>query len=88
MPVKNSYCCMYVEGNLLVVHLHKTILKYRAGQAEQLVQASRSSTGEEVMQQNSQPVVNAALRLYYIVDGFGNCYCVNMDTGVAGLAIK
>ena len=44
----SSYCCIYVEDNLLVVHLYKHILKYRTGQAEQLVQASTSSTQEEV----------------------------------------
>ena len=32
MPV-SSYCCMYVEDNLLVVHLNHNILKFRAGQA-------------------------------------------------------
>ena len=82
-----SNCCMYVEDSLLVVHLDRNILKYRAGQAEQLVQVSRNSTQEEVKEQNSQPVVNAALRLYYIVQD-SKCYSVNMDTGVAGPVIK
>ena len=85
MPAgERSFCCMYVEDNLLVVHLNLHILKYRAG--PQLEEVSRSSTGESVIWQNSQPVVNAALRLYYIVQE-GKCYCFNMDTGVAGPVI-
>jgi len=52
-----------------------------------LIQISRNSSQEEVMGQNSQPVVHTALRLYYIVDK-GNCYSVNMDTGVVGPAVK
>ena len=87
MPASGySPCHMYVENNLLVVHLKGNILKYRAGQAG-LVQASRSSTQKRLKSPNSQPVVNAALRVYYIVHGKG-CYCVNMDTGVAGSVIK
>jgi len=82
-----SSCCMYVEDNLLVVHLDHNILKFKAGQAEQLVQTSRNSTKEDVEWQNSQPVVNAALRLYYLCH-LGSCYSVNMDTGVRGPAIK
>ena len=86
MPA-SSYCCMYVEDNLLVVHLNRNILKFRAGQAELLVQTSTSSTREDVRYNNSQPVVNTALRLYYIVQN-GSCYRVNMDTGAVDPAIK
>ena len=71
----------------MVVHLDHHILKYRAGQAELLVEASRSSMKKEVKWQNSQPVVNTALRLYYIVQA-GSCYSVNMDTGVVSHAIN
>ena len=86
VPVEDSNCCMYVEDNLLVVHLDHHILKYRAGQ--QLVHTSTSSTQEEgVKWQNSQPVVNTALRLYYVTQ-HGICYSVSMDTGVVGPAIK
>ena len=62
----------------MVVHLNYNILKYRAGQAE-LMQASRSSTQKKVNWQNSQLVMNPALRVYYIVAG-RSCYCVNIDT--------
>ena len=86
MPA-NSPCCMYVEDDLLVVHLSGNILKYRAGQAELLVQTSTNSTQEEVNWQNSQPAVHATLRLYYIVK-YSCCYSVNMDTGVVGPAIN
>jgi len=86
MPVEDSNCCMYVENNLLVVHLNRLILKYRAGLTEQLVQTSTSSTQQECLWQNSQPVVNTALRRYYIVNS-GKCYSVDMDTGVWGPAI-
>ena len=83
MPVDVlSPCCMYVEDNCLVVHFNHNILKYRVEEAKKLVQTSRSITQERVMWQNSQPVVDEVLRLYYIVQN-GNCYCVNMDTGVA-----
>ena len=54
VPAEYSNCCMYVADNRLVVHLNKVILKYRAGQAEQLVQTSTSSTQEYVEWQNSQ----------------------------------
>lgn len=84
MPV-DSWCCMYVEENLLVVHLDYIILKFRAGQAEELVQVSRSRTQKSVKWQNSQPVVDATLRVYYIVQN-ESCYSVNMDTGVVGPA--
>ena len=80
-----SFCCMYVDDNLLVVHLNHNILKYRAGQ--QLVQVSTTSTEEDVKSPNSQPVVNAVLRVYYVVVG-SRCYCVNMETGAAGPAIE
>jgi len=83
----DSACCMYVEDNLLVVHLNRNILKFRTGQTDLLAQASRSNTREDVRYNNSQPVVNTALRLYYIVQN-GSCYRVNMDTGVVGRAIK
>ena len=36
---------------------------------------------------NSQPVVNTALDVYYIVSQ-GSCYSVNMDSGVRGPAIS
>ena len=51
-----------------------------------MVQAIRISKQKGAMWQNSQPVVNTTLRVYYIVQG-SKCYCVNMDTGVAGPAI-
>ena len=79
-------CCMYLEDHLLVVHLDNNILKLRAGRVGQLVQVSRSSTQEKTMWQNSQPVVNAVLRVYYIVQDY-SCYCVHMDTGVVGPAV-
>ena len=44
-PNTESNCCMYVENDLLVVHLNYNILKYRGGEMG-LVQASRSSTQE------------------------------------------
>ena len=86
MPI-SSNCCVYVEDNLLVVHLDKLILKYRVGQAEQLVQISTTSTEEDVKSPSSQPVVNAILRVYYVVVG-SMCYCVNMETGATGPAIE
>lgn len=79
-------CCLYVENDLLVMHLNKTILKFRAGQAEKLVEDSRISTEETVLEPSSQPVVNAAFRVYYIVKE-DKCYCIDMDTGIAGPGI-
>ena len=38
MPVYSG-CCMYVEDDLLVVHLNKTSLKYRVAQAEEWVRS-------------------------------------------------
>ena len=87
MPAALSDCCMYVQDSLLVVHLNNNVLKFRAGQAEQLVQVCTSSTQEKAIWQNSQPVVNATLRLYYIVQE-SSCYSVHLDTGVVGPAIK
>ena len=72
---------------MLVVHLCKNILKFRAGQAELLVETSRQSTETGVQWQNSQPVVKPALNVYYIVRN-GSCYSVNMDSGVEGPAIR
>ena len=82
-----SNCCMYVEDNMLVVNLDCNILKFRAGQAEPLVETSRQSTKEDVIWPNSQPVVNAALRLYYII-ARDCCFSVNMDSGKVGPAIS
>ena len=82
MPATGN-CCMYVQDHLLAVHLNNNILKLRAGRVGQLVQVSRSSMQEKAMWQNSQPVVNAVLRVYYIVQDY-SCYCVHMDTGVVG----
>ena len=84
VPAEDSDCCMYVEDNLLVVHLDKNILKFRAGL--QLVQTSTTTTQKDVMRPHSQPVVNTVLRLYYI-EHMGKCYSVNMDTGVVCRAI-
>lgn len=83
----NTKCIMYVEGRLLILHLNKNIIKYRAGHAGALEQVSRTSTHKHVLWQSSQPVVNAAVRAYYIVEGC-KCYRIDMDTGLPGPAIQ
>ena len=80
-----SCSCMYVENDLLVLHLDKNILKFKAGLDGKLISDSRSSTQMNVMEQNSQPVVDTVRRLYYIVYD-SKCYCVNMDTGAVSQA--
>ena len=76
----SSSCCMYVEDTMLVVHLKYNILRFRTAKAEQLIETSRQSTVTDAEWQNSQPVVNTALNVFYIVQ-YGTIYSVNMDSG-------
>ena len=73
-------CCLYVDNNLLVVNSVNYILKYAVGPGGQLVEKSRVNTPAVDKYQNSQPVVDRAQGLYFMVF-MGECVGVNMQTG-------
>ena len=73
-------CCLYVDNNLLVVNSTNYILKYAVGPGGQLVEQSRVNTPKVRKIQNSQPVVDRAQGLYFMVQ-YGKCVGVNMQTG-------
>ena len=78
---ESQACCLYVDNNLLIVNSYTYILKYAVGPGGQLVEQSRVKTPEVGKGQNSQPVVDRAQGLYFMVNG-GKCVGVNMQTGV------
>ena len=77
---EESACCLYVDNNLLVVNSYEYILKYAVGPGGQLVEQSRVNTPAVRKTQNSQPVVDRAQGLYFMVNK-GKCVGVNMQTG-------
>ena len=76
-------CCLYVHNNLLVVNSKNYIVKYAVGPRGQLFEQSRVDTPKVSKYQNSQPVVDRAQGLYFMV-WVDKCVQVNMQTGVEG----
>ena len=79
LPEWSAYC-LYVDNNLLVVNSENYILKYAVGPGGQLVEQSRVKTPRVYKIQNSQPVVDRAQGLYFMVYE-GECVGVKMQTG-------
>lgn len=82
IPVpENSYPCLYVDNNLLVVHFSSYILKYAMGPDRQLIKQSEIRSPNVHKYQNSQPVIDKVQGLFFIIQG-GPCLRFNMETGV------
>ena len=77
---ENGYPCLYVDNNLLVVHLSSYILKYAMGPDRQLIKQSEIRSPSVNKWQNSQPVIDKAQGLFFI-DQQGPCLRFNMETG-------
>lgn len=78
---ENSLKILYVYNNLLVVHSDNFISKFAAGQGGQLAQQSQFKTHNTVKKwTNSQPGLDPARGLFYIVQGHV-CICLDMETG-------
>ena len=87
IPVpQNHYCCLYVDNDLLVVNIASFIVKFAAGEGGQLVKRSQVATPGISKEQCSQPVVDKARGLYFIIQS-GTCVCFNMETGVQGPSV-
>jgi len=72
---------MYVDNDLLVLHMNSYIRKYAVGQDGQLIQRSEVRKQVATNYHNSQPVVDKTRGLYFITQN-GNCYSYNLETGV------
>ena len=87
IPVpENCNCCLYVDNDLLVLHQKSCIVKFAAGEGGQLVKRSQVTPPDVSKGQCSQPVVDKARGLYFIIYD-GKCVCFNMETGVQGPSV-
>ena len=81
---ENSLKILYVDNNLLVVHSDNFISKFAAGQKGQLAHQSQFKTHNTVKKwTNSQPVLDPARGLFYLIQGHV-CVCFDMETGGNG----
>ena len=87
LPEQYSSYCLYVDNNLLLVNSTNYILKYAVGPRGQLVEQSRVNTPAFNKYQNSQPVVDRAQGLYFMVY-WGECVGVNMQTGEEVVVVR
>lgn len=79
---ESSNCCLFVHNNLLVVHSQSYISKFAADRAEQLVQRSQVRSQKPANKHsNSQPVVDSALGLFFIIQK-GQVLGFNIETSV------
>ena len=76
-------CCVCVASDQLVVHSYNHIRVFTLDESGQLWQVSEASCPAVNKSQNSQPVVDSAQRLFYIVWD-GKCHSFNLETGVQG----
>jgi len=82
IPVlENASGCLYVDNDLLVLNMENHILKFAAGQGGQLDKRSRVEASSFDRYQSSQPVVDKANGVYFMIKG-GECLCFKMETGV------
>lgn len=78
---QSSHCCLYVDSDLLVVNSTSYIVKYAMGPDGQLTQQSRVESPRLDKRQNSQPVVDRAQGLYFMIQD-GKCMQVDMQREV------
>lgn len=72
-------CCLYADNNLLVLHFNSCILKVDG----ELVKCSEVKSPRSYKRQNSQPVVDKANGVFFIVQD-GKCLSFAMETGTQG----
>jgi hypothetical protein len=84
---QESPCVLFVESNLLVLHKSDYVVKYAAGANGQLVEQSRVQSPKVRNYQNSQPVVDGARGVFYMVS-WGECLSYNLSSGVKGPSVR
>lgn len=79
---EDSYSCLFVHNNLLVVHSDNFVSTFKQGiQPHDLVQYSQVKTsGTMSKRPNSQPVLYYASNVFSIMQK-GICLCFSMNTG-------
>ena len=81
IPMLQYACCMYVDGEELVVHFNDRVHRYGGGGDGGLVPVTQVATPVVNKLQNSQPVVDREKRVFYVVKG-AECVGFDMHTGV------
>ena len=78
---ESKYCCLYVDGDFLVVRSVNYLVKYAGGAGGQLGETQRTQVAEMYVGQSSQPVVEQVSGCVYMVV-LGKCVKFDMKTGL------